>query len=1215
MSEGLNTSFSAESAIDTSRALDETRRWIEECTGSQFPSDDFRLSLRDGVLLCKLANVIQEGSVNLKRVQTGAQATFVWLENLNYFIKACQQLGLKGGQLFDPTELIAEDHSEVKIQSGKRTEQERRVRNVAITVYWLGKKANRIKTFEGPKLNLTEFQNIVPSAVHHEEDNREATPEHDPSPAPDKQQDVLEEIIETEVITTVTTEVRRVVKLSPNMREVVREDVSTNTAVEERPRTITKRSSASELRSAFMKRSSSSDLNQSSASRLRVGSRSRNSGDMTSARPRSGAPEAQADSESLALCLDLGSTETEFGFTLEGAEKGVPTSIATVEKGSSADRANLHVADKVFWVNGESVAFSSLSEVEAQVTFICKKERVITLGIRRLIPTKVPEQIPESAVEAEPSSPPPATKVEEEAVAMMVAQTETGPTDLATALKEFEDKVEAAEVAPAATPEPAAEDRSPAAAGVAVAGVAVLSGFSTHNTGAPSGSPPATASREKVTEEAATMSLQSDDQSTFTPHGQAPTACYPLTRESVRNATASVDSAATDDTTKLGLATAAAAVVVETELPKSDVQRRRWNSSSTPPGSGLQSPEPPADEDMSLAAVLRRVQKKHGDEEDAEKCKKLVALVSTPGFSGVVEAHRGIGKANAAAASAEHTSQPSQTTEEPACPVCRRTNQAVNSSDNQQDADDSAALAEVMGSPHFRALCWTHDQLLQKRKREGGANAPPAVTASSAASSTTAQAVGAAAAITSQREEPLQAAAAQSKPSPKPTHVANGTGGAATAAAVAAATGAKAAPLPRIIIVQKQAKKPLGATIRTEDGKVFVARLMAGSSLAQSGQINADDQILEINGKPIQGKSISEISAILGEIPVGDLSMKIQPAETAPATGPTPEVNVRALFDYDPATDELLPCKEVGLAFKKGDVLHVVNRHDVDWWQAVKEDEDDAGMAGLIPSKYLQERRDSYQQIVDDDGKRASQKKRKSSKVRLPKRKKKKASTYEAKQNAYNFDEVHTYEEVFLVKPDPAKRRPIVIVGPLEGGREDLKARLVDHDPEKFNIPIPHTTRPMRPDEKPGEIYHFITQKEFETKMKSNEFFEHGQHRENFYGTALRSVTEVIMSGHTCVVTAHPEALALLRASNMVPYVVFLRPPSLSTEADQPQLAEESDQARGHQLAYQMEVQFGHLFDKTIVNHDIEVSLQEMLETAHFLQTRPQWVPLTRRST
>lgn len=32
---------------------------------------------------------------------------------------------------------------------------------------------------------------------------------------------------------------------------------------------------------------------------------------------------------------------------------------------------------------------------------------------------------------------------------------------------------------------------------------------------------------------------------------------------------------------------------------------------------------------------------------------------------------------------------------------------------------------------------------------------------------------------------------------------------------------------------------------------------------------------------------------------------------------------MRALFDYDPKDDTLLPCKEIGLPFNKGDILQV----------------------------------------------------------------------------------------------------------------------------------------------------------------------------------------------------------------------------------------------------------------------------------------------------
>lgn len=42
---------------------------------------------------------------------------------------------------------------------------------------------------------------------------------------------------------------------------------------------------------------------------------------------------------------------------------------------------------------------------------------------------------------------------------------------------------------------------------------------------------------------------------------------------------------------------------------------------------------------------------------------------------------------------------------------------------------------------------------------------------------------------------------------------------------------------------------------------------------------------------------------------------------------------VKALYTYDPAKDSLLPCKEIGLAFKQGDILQVLNQEDPNWWQ------------------------------------------------------------------------------------------------------------------------------------------------------------------------------------------------------------------------------------------------------------------------------------------
>jgi len=57
----------------------------------------------------------------------------------------------------------------------------------------------------------------------------------------------------------------------------------------------------------------------------------------------------------------------------------------------------------------------------------------------------------------------------------------------------------------------------------------------------------------------------------------------------------------------------------------------------------------------------------------------------------------------------------------------------------------------------------------------------------------------------------------------------------------------------------------------------------------------------------------------------------------------------RALFSYDPSKDSGLPGR--GLAFSRGDVLHVTNASDDDWWQARHVDVGDEQLPGIIPSK------------------------------------------------------------------------------------------------------------------------------------------------------------------------------------------------------------------------------------------------------------------------
>lgn len=58
----------------------------------------------------------------------------------------------------------------------------------------------------------------------------------------------------------------------------------------------------------------------------------------------------------------------------------------------------------------------------------------------------------------------------------------------------------------------------------------------------------------------------------------------------------------------------------------------------------------------------------------------------------------------------------------------------------------------------------------------------------------------------------------------------------------------------------------------------------------------------------------------------------------------------RALFDYEKSRDSGLPSQ--GLSFKYGDILHVINASDDEWWQARRvTPHGDSEEMGVIPSK------------------------------------------------------------------------------------------------------------------------------------------------------------------------------------------------------------------------------------------------------------------------
>ncbi|XP_053194166.1 MAGUK p55 subfamily member 3 isoform X1 [Scomber japonicus] len=437
-------------------------------------------------------------------------------------------------------------------------------------------------------------------------------------------------------------------------------------------------------------------------------------------------------------------------------------------------------------------------------------------------------------------------------------------------------------------------------------------------------------------------------------------------------------------------------------------------------------------------------------------------------------------------------------------------------------------------------------------------------------------------------------------------------------------------------------KEPLGATIRRDEatGSVIVARIMRGGAADRSGLVHVGDELREVNGVSVIHKRPDEISQLLSQSQ-GSITLKIIPAIKEEDRLKESKVYVRALFDYTPLEDKATPCQEAGLPFKRGDILQVVTQDDHTWWQA-KRVGDSNLRAGLVPSKQFQERRLAYRIKMGTLPNPKSPKKpvydqgcdkedcdcegyfngqyiaglRRS--FRLSRKDRQGSSGEGSDPEDPDF---LTYEEVTRYQQRPNERpRLVVLIGSLGARINELKQRVIAENPHRYAVAVPHTTRPKKPHEKEGVEYHFVTKQQFDADALNNKFIEHGEYKENQYGTSIEAIRSV-QAKKMCIVDVQPEALKRLRTAEFKPYVIFVKPRvpesrrrrSAATSpggGDHGRVTDE-DLQEMRQSAIQIDQQYGHLVDRVLIKEDSASACAELRGILERLERESFWVPLS----
>ncbi|XP_019607783.2 MAGUK p55 subfamily member 2 isoform X6 [Rhinolophus sinicus] len=415
----------------------------------------------------------------------------------------------------------------------------------------------------------------------------------------------------------------------------------------------------------------------------------------------------------------------------------------------------------------------------------------------------------------------------------------------------------------------------------------------------------------------------------------------------------------------------------------------------------------------------------------------------------------------------------------------------------------------------------------------------------------------------------------------------------------------------RMVGIRKTAGEHLGVTFRVEGGELVIARILHGGMVAQQGLLHVGDIIKEVNGQPV-GSDPRALQELLRSAS-GSVILKILPSYQEPHL--PRQVFVKCHFDYDPARDSLIPCKEAGLRFTAGDLLQIVNQDDANWWQAelcprpFQACHVEGGSAGLIPSQLLEEKRKAFVkrdlELTPTSGTLCGS---------LSGKKKKRMMYLTTKNAEFDRHELLIYEEV--ARMPPFRRKTLVLIGAQGVGRRSLKNKLIMWDPDRYGTTVPYTSRRPKDSEREGQGYSFVSRAEMEADIRAGRYLEHGEYEGNLYGTRIDSIRGVVAAGKVCVLDVNPQAVKVLRTAEFVPYVVFIEAPDFETLRAMNRAALESgvstkqlteaDLRRTVEESSRIQRCYGHYFDLSLVNSNLERTFRELQTAMEKLRTEPQ---------
>ncbi|XP_052320682.1 disks large homolog 1-like isoform X1 [Oncorhynchus keta] len=416
-----------------------------------------------------------------------------------------------------------------------------------------------------------------------------------------------------------------------------------------------------------------------------------------------------------------------------------------------------------------------------------------------------------------------------------------------------------------------------------------------------------------------------------------------------------------------------------------------------------------------------------------------------------------------------------------------------------------------------------------------------------------------------------------------------------------------------------------------EDGEgIFISFILAGGPADLCGELRKGDRIISVNGVDLRSATHEQAAAALKnagqtvtitgqyrpeeysrfEAKIHDLREQMMNSSISSGSLRTSQkrtLYVRALFDYDRAKDSGLPSQ--GLNFHFGDILHVVNASDDEWWQARQvTHEGEVEEVGVIPSRRRVEKKErarlktvKFNARSQDKVQSFNDKRKKnlfSRKFPFYNKSKEHSEqeTSDADQhvtsNASDSESSYRGQEEYVLSYEPITQqevnytRPVIILGPM---KDRINDDLISEFPDKFGSCVPHTTRPKRDYEVDARDYHFVVSREqMEKDIQDHKFIEAGQYNNHLYGTSVQSVREVAEKGKHCILDVSGNAIKRLQSTMLYPIAIFIKPKSVENILEMNKRLTEDQGRKTFDRAMKLEQEFTEHFTAIVQGDSLE---------------------------